>query len=751
MTIPVNIEGHPQMNFPDGTDPAVIQRTVHQIISGTHHSQSDPSQGPSPALSMAPASPPADPTPPTAGAVPYTPQPMSTGMGELRNIAEGLTFGNTDRIGAGIAKMMPGANADKIEQHRQERASDLAEWNKNNTIDSFISGAIGAASSMGAAGDIIGSVASKIAPDATSALSSFANQFQAAHPYLASAGAGAGTGALYGAAAANPGERGAGAVAGGVTGGLLGPAGTFVARNVVSPLIGKTGGALSDWLAKSEGEPADAAAMAPEAVPSSQPYSDITNKPLGASPEPEAVGPSSLTGKLPLSPGVKSGDANQLRIEENAKQGLLGPDAQSQMQKSNDAVVQTARNAMQQLKGVTNKDSDSLLSDSVTQFQKQANLVKSNAQALYKQRDAMMADAVLNKTKVGPSLGSDLSDVVQDPSNISGFKSKSGAPAKQLYQDFKALISGTKGRELPFSDLAAWRQDVAHLATTDMSTAGNMAGKLGKAYDNWMETISQDNFISGDAGIAAKAQEASSAWKIYKTLFGSENSPVIAGMVKPYDATPADFVNKVFGANVQGNGNTALNMRKMTAALPQEAQQQFKDNVFSGLVSRVFENSGNADQVSLANLRNNLSKLQDSQVFRENYAKDASKNTVITNLIKDLTTQITQSGRRDVTGPSVGGIMRGVKTLIGGMADTPIVNRIPGVKIADAIANKAGEMSQSSTDRVLFNAAMKGAAKAAHAAARAAPVFDFNALKTGVLGGVSAGAVVQTNKRSKSQ
>ncbi len=698
---------------------------------------------------MAPASSPASTPPQTSGADPIKPQPMSTGMGELRNLSEGLTFGNTDRLGAGIAKMINPDQSAQIEQHRQQRASDLAEWNKNNQIDSFISGSIGAASSIGAIGDAIGGVANAVAPDATSALSNFANQFEAAHPYLASAASGAPTGAALGAMGAAPGDRTKGAIVGGIAGGVGGPLLTAVGRNIVSPLIGKSGSALSDWLAKSEGESGDASAMAPEATAESQPFSDITNQPLGASPTPDAVGPSSMTGKLPLSPGVQSGDANQLRIEENAKQGLLGPDAQAQMQKSNANVVQTARNAMQQLKGVTNKDSDQLLSDSVSQFQKQANIVKSNAQELYKQRDSMMADAVLNKTKVGPSLGADLSDVTQDPSNIAGFKSKSGAPAMQLYQDFKSLITGTKGKELPFSDLAAWRQDVAHLATTDQSTAGNMAGKLGKAYDNWMEDISQDNFISGDAGIAAKAKEASSAWKSYKTLFGSENSPVIAGMVKPYDATPADFVDKVFGKSIEGNGNTALNMRKMTAALPPEAQQQFKENVFSGLISKSFENANNADNLSLNNLRNNLSKLQNSQIYKEQFANDPAKDTVITNLIKDLSQQITQSGRRDVVSPSGGAVIRGLKTLVGGMADTPIVNMIPGVKMADALTNKAGELSQGSMDRAAFNAAMKEVSKQVHSAARSAPVFDFNSLKAGVLSGISAGTVVQTNKRSK--
>lgn len=713
-----------------------------------------------PAIAQASPSAPPNPRPPTAGG-----EGFMNGVSKMaENAAQGGTMGLADEIGAGIAKPVTYAMkkvlpqgmggedvtydqvSKTVDKLRQGDQSDLQAWNSENPELAIPSQIAGSMATMGP----IGKLFAAAAPETASAIQAFSK----ARPYTAAAGTGAVQGAVYGAGVSDEGHRGQGAIAGGVGGAMLGPAIKFLGDNLVGPALSKGKSALQDFLKSSEddvvtGPAAAAATSAPAAPAPPEPeISTMTNQPLGAAPGPEAGGPASLTGKLPLSPGVRARDPNLLRIEEAARQGNIGQDAQAQMQASDAGVTNAARAAMQQLKGVTNKDSDALLSDSVAQFQKQANTVKAGAQALYDQRDALMADAVLNKNKVGPSLGKNLNDVLNAPKYAAGFKSKSGAPAKALYDDFISMIKTTKGKELPFSDLAAWRADVANLATTDQSTAGTLAKRLASAYDNWMDNITQDHFIKGDPQVAEVARSAGAAWKNYKTLFGSENSPVISGMVKPYDATPADFVDKVFGANIAGTGMTALNMRKMVGALPAEAQKQFKDNVFSGLVSKVFEGA-NGDKLALGKLRDNLQKLQTSQIYKEHFAADAEKNTVITNLIKDLSQHIQETGRRDVISPSGGAVMRGINGLLSIPARIPLVNKLPLVKVPAEIGAKAAELDQAFMDKKAFNTAMKGAAQAAHKAARAAPVFDMNSLKAGISGGTTAGSVVQINSREK--
>lgn len=926
----------------------------------------------SPQAAPSTASPPSASTPPTPAG----------GGDSILNTADKMTqdFGNSffagtpDEIGAKLATgleyaggvLTPGKGRDladinaQNEKIRMARQSALQDWNDQHEGLNVASQAAGALSMMGPASKIIGAAVESLPaiPGVTSALSKFASASPKAAKFAKTAGtvsaAGAGFGGVSAGSQAAPGDtleatgEGAG-IGAGI--GLLAKYGLEPLVNeavgAIAPKIKGAGSALQDFLKTSESSAPEAAGNAAQPSPTFG-YSNITNQPLGAAP-PEAGAP--ITGKLPLSPGVANKDTNLLRIEENAKQGLLGPDAQNKMAESNANVVQAARNAMQSLKGVTNKDSDSILSGAVGQFQTQANSVKGSAQALYKKRDDMMADAIVNRKAAAATVGKDMFGVLTDPSNIAGFKSNSGAAAKQLYSDFRDLMKGTpdstvpgKGPEgtvstslpsdhpdapytygmtaaaptgyknpilkwiadrggvvkgsqldtalrdmdfgpgkpgtpvglfknkisggkiagratidnvpasefndkfgsgyvgdeqghmqqediidairneqfasknedptgqqqqfkdtkdevfkraqslgakgmtnhdvekmateyangagldetinghmqdkyfadqqpsniktfaakdaLPFNSLAAWRQDAAHLAQTDESTSGHLAKKMIAAYENWMDNVPQNAFLSGSKDVATAARDAGSAWKNYKTLFGSENSPVISGMVKPYDATPADFVDKVFGANIAGNGNTALNVRKMVAALPTEAQQGFKNNVFSGLISRVFEGAGDADQVSLGKLRNNLSALQNSAVYKEHFASDATKDPIITNLIKDLSQQITQTGRKDIVSPSGGAVMRGLGQLTGQLNEG-MGKYLPFVPEAHGLVSKISDMGQSSADKAAFKKAMYAAQQAAHKAARSGPVFDIDSLKAGITGGLAAGNVVK--------
>lgn len=704
-----------------------------------------------------------------------------------QNVAQGATFGTADEIGHGIAEGLgpvgyaagrgmnalqqlfgagnpnPPSYADysaNLDANKAATMEPMTRFNSEHPIIGGIQQAAGAITS----GRALAELAKSVAPGAVNAATAFAKS----HPYWAAAGTGAVTGEIYGTATGEGdlGTRAEKALPNMALSAVLGPVAVGVGRNVVGPIVEKGKSALQNFLTASEEEAATAGAGAGPATSTAAPgmatpaaapvapaappeISSITNEPLTppAAPTSQAVGPASMTGKLPLSPGVKASDPNLLRIEEDARQGLLGKEAQDKINAANGAVYQDARRAVQQLKGVTNKDSDELLSGAVQQFQDAGKTMKSAATKLYDERDQMLANTTVNKKMVGPSLGGALNDAKTDPKMIAAFKSKAGAPAQALYDDFKTLMTGGD-KELPMVDLTAWRQDVAAEAIKQPgSPASVAAGKLGRAYDDWMDNeFHQGMVINGDAGVAEKAAAASKAWKQYKGLFGSENSSVIEGMVKPYDATPRDFVDTVFGANIQGNGKTALNMRKMVAALPDDAAKaQFKQNVFSGLVDRVFDGARDADNVTLGKLRDNLQKLQGSQIYKEHFAGDKEKDVVITNLVKDLNQYITQRGRKDVISPSGGAVMRGLQKILGPASYVPVVGK--AAKVADTVINKGGDMAQAATDRRAFNEAMRGFSQQAAEAAKQGKVFDIDSLKTGLVSGVASKSVLQNKEK----
>jgi hypothetical protein len=712
------------LQFPEGTDPEIIQQTVKRVIAqGTQSTAEKPEQS----------------------------------FGDkanawAQNISQGMTGGFGDEIGMAIAKSVPaygaarGVNAianlvgmgnenppdyeaykAKVDASKGKIMAPMMDYNAENPLTA---GALQAAGGI-ATGVAGGKLLSSAAPKVGSALAQFAK----AHPYLAAAGLGTSGGAVHGAGTGDQtayGRVGNSAIE--ALGGLIGgPVATGVVREVVGPVVGKVAGSAIERFAKM-GHPtppvvSTAAPLAPVPTPTPGLISNITNKSLN----PPAVAPSSPIGRLPLSKGAREKDVNLLRVEEEARQGNLGLTEQNQMLANDESISQGAREILQHLKGNTNADSKTILAGTVEDFQQAGTKTKALSTRLYRDRDTALSTAIANREMVGPSLGKYLSEVVNAPENQAAFKSQAGGAARQLYRDFKSLMAKPE-KEVPMVDLVAWMQDANALKKADDGPAGVMAGRLSAAMDDWLETgFEQKMMLAGDADVSQKIKAASAAYRQYKTLYTSENTNLIEGMVRPYDKTPADFVDNVFGRSLSGTNNTALVVRKMKNALPVVEQPQFTDNVFKGLVSRVFENAGDADNLSLAKLRNGLSDLAEGDTFKEHLSTPERK-TIISNLIADLDQHIRQTGRRDVISPSGGAIMRGLNKLVGIPSDIPLVKHAPGVKAASEIVGKIAELDQRRIDRNTFQSAVKNAASIARQSAKSTPVYNPDAMKMGILG-----------------
>lgn len=723
------------LQFPEGTDPGIIQQTVKRVIAqGTQSTAEKPEQS----------------FGDKANAI-------------AQNISQGMTGGFGDEIGMAIAKSVPaygaarGVNAianlvgmgnenppdyeaykAKVDASKEKVMAPMMDYNAENP---FTAGALQAAGGI-ATGVAGGKLLSSAAPKVSNAITAFAK----AHPYLAAAGLGTSGGAVHGAGTGDQtpyGRVGNSAIE--ALGGLIGgPVATGAIREVVGPVVGKVaGGAIERYVKMRNPAPQVASApSAPVPAPTPGPISNITNKPLNV----PALAPSSPIGRLPLSKGAREKDVNLLRVEEEARQGNLGLTEQNQMLANDESISQGAREILQHLKGNTNADSKTILAGTVEDFQQAGTKTKALSTRLYRDRDTALSTAVANRELIGPSLGKRLSEVVNAPENQAAFKSQAGSPARQLYRDFKNLMAQPE-KEVPMVDLVAWMQDANALKKADDGPAGVMAGRLSAAMDDWLETgFDQKMMLAGDADVSQKIKAASAAYRQYKTLYTSENTNLIEGMVRPYDKTPADFVDNVFGKSLSGTNNTALVVRKMKNALPADEQPQFTDNVFKGLVSRVFENAGDADNLSLSKLRNNLSDLVEGDTFKE-HLSNPERKTIINNLIADLDQHIRQTGRRDVISPSGGAIMRGLNKLVGIPAEIPIVKNMFGVGTAAEIGRKAVEMDQRRLDRTLFQSTMAKAASHAKQAAKKSPVYDPGAMKSGIAGAALPASYMDSRRR----
>lgn len=785
----INVQGQ-NLQVPDGLSQPQIGEVVDHFVSTRMAlvAQQSPL-----AMAAAPQVAPASPaSPPQAPPNPQTPTDNDyTNDAEkmAENAANGATLGMADNIGAAISKpivyaaknVLPksmggedvsyGQVSDSIDATKAKNLSDLQAWNENNEGKALASQIAGGAAIMGPVAEL---TAAKF-PKAISALTAYSK----ANPLKVASAVGGITGGIYGAGTAQPGDTAEGGAAGAITGAIGGPILKSASDELLSPALNYVGSkakagvsALQQFLKSSEAEaPAMAGSQAAAAPPSpTLGFSTINNQPLGAEPP---TGP--VTGGLPLSPGVRAKDPNILRIEENAKQGLLGQNSQDQMLQSNSRVAQAAADAAQHLKGNTTASAPDLFEGSIQQFQDAGDAAQKQASALYQGPNGLNQSAAmttLSRSKVAASLGSAMKNTVTDPNEVVNFEY--GTVGQGLYKKLQGILSAkptvtttsggtdmygmpikntTVNNELPVNKLLAWRREVSDASRAIIPNSDtHAAGVLGDAFDDWMGSIPQDHVLEGDPDFAAKAQAASQGWAAFKTSFPQRASPFMPGEAKPFDMTPADHAAKLIGQNGTPSATAARQIRGMVAALPtDDAKSQYLNNVFSGAID-LASRGLNGDLSSLPNYRNNLQNFRNSQLFREQYlplaAKDpimASKVSIIDKLIPELNQQIQQAGRRDVVSPSGGHTLRGIADMANGLAHNGAGPFVPFLGEGAAIVNKVADMATAGGDRKIFQKSMKAARDSAAKAARSGPVFDVNSLKAGLAGGLASGNVVQQN------
>lgn len=756
MTITANLADGRTLNFPDGTDPQVVQDTVKRIVS----------QGPA----QTPSTP--DPNAPNAlGGPAYNekPQPQSMGTTALDSALQGLTGGTADEITAGIGSALSNVPYNDI---LSDYRNEIAQGAKQNPITSFAGNAAGGIVGGAALGAGVGAIAPKLAQAA--------GAFAEANPYTTGAITGGATGALYGFGTGEGGaeERGKAALETGAIGVPLGVAGTYVARNVIAPAVAKLqdlAGSLSDKageVAAKSGEKAGDAAVettkegvkdqvkdqldnvidtltGPTAQKAEQAatgnaaatdFSDITNKPLASTPSPDEL--AAKPNLLGLSPGVRTKDVELLRTEDNARQGTLGKYAQDQMASIDSGVNDDVRNVLQSLKGNTTKPGNEILVKSIDDFRDASDKAWEKVNALYNVRNEKLADAVGDPAEIGNTLGNSLKNVVNDPQLKYSFQTKSNAGAQGLYDDFNSIVDKAKedGSALPFGQLEAWRKDVSDLAGANLGNQqGLLAKKLGSAYDDWLENgLKPDMIKSGDPALPDLLQGARQARAQYGKLFQSNvkigESKLLENITEQYAKSPDQFVKNVFGGTLKGNGNTAQVVQRMTDALPDDASKTgFTDNVFSGLISNAFEKATAKGDVSYPTLRNGLQDIYNSEVYKNSLSSDV-RNDLLPKMINDLSQQIEQGGRRDVISPSGGAVGRFIQNM----------GKVPGMGFSSEALSKAAEMAQTAKSRINLNRAMQAAGDEVKTRAGMGTMNPRLSGTEGLYGGVTGGAYSAT-------
>lgn len=715
------------LEFPDGTEPQVMQAAVKRYMAENQQPMAQP---------MA-----------QQIATDTVPQDQSYLQGLARDFAQGVTFGFGDEFGAALAapaayalknllpESMGGENVsfgqvwDATKAARQAENQQMAQFQQQNPVSSAlaqIAGGVG--TGIGVTG-----LAQAAAPQTVGALAKWA----AANPYKAAAGIGGGSGYLYelGTGEGDVGERATQAIPSGVGGVVLGPAAAYVGRNVVPSVLGAGGNALSKVADSLRGKPTPQTIYTvPEA--SSQAataFSNITNQPM------QQAATSSPIGRIALSPAVRNMDTELLRIEENARQGMLGTKAQEAIQAIDSTVNADVRTVMQSLAGQTNKGSKEILVKSIDDFRDASDAAWKRVGAMYEIADEKLIDAAMNKKRAAPSLGTALDKVVNNKKYRAGFKTRQGEPARQLFDDFKEIVSNS-GDEIEFADLVAWRQNASDLARKEAgSQTGTLASALVKGYDDWLENIKPEYITRGDAALPdilkAARQARSEYGKLYQSNVRIGESKKLENIAEQYAKSPDQFVETVFGKNLSGNNDTAQVVKRMSEGIPEANRKEFTDNVFSGLIVRAFEKSTEKGGVSYPVLRNSLNDIVNSETYKT-LLSDKQRDTVLKNLIDDLNLEIKQRSRTDIRSPSGGHIGRIINTM----------SQIPVVGAPAQIVKKSTEVAGEAQSRIKLDRAIKEYSKNLGENVKVKTMDSRLSMPIGVSSGIVAGNLTEENK-----
>lgn len=588
----------------------------------------------------------------------------------LLGLTQGATFGFADEVaaaGAALGALATGGDPKEAYKNAWLEQQDAIKAAKEQEGGAFLGGEIGGGLTTGIAGG------AKLAGT---------KLLQGANTVRGSAGVGALSGGAYAAGTSTgdlgkrfeaiPQGAGLGAVGGAVGG-------------VVANQLGRAGRSLT--------ERARGLFAGKQAPVAPQPIQEVALSGKALSEVPEL---GALQGQQVAMPkGARTGDVNLMRIEENARQGLLGQDAQRTMQSIDAMTEADVLDRVQALTGRTTAESGDILSGGLGKVQDVFKKRKELQNKLMTARNDAIAKTDIYKSYVKDTLQSPLKALKDTPDFQVALAKESNKP---LLDEFKAFnrIAKKKG-DVNFAFLQSWRSGLNDLRKGGDQKA-TLAGQMANVYDEWLDNITIDAIKAGDEDVANKIINANKEYSKYKSLYGTNKrtgqNSAIEKVLTQEELTPEQAVNTVFGKSVTGNQATAQNLERILKGIENpELKEQVASEFRGGLIKRAYENATKTGQLKLGSLKNELIKIRRSEPYKMNLSNPEA-DSVMDGLISDLGKVVDAQSRRDVYAPSAPAVMRGIEGLLDKAGYLPMVGGT-----ARGFASMTGELGKKAATR----------------------------------------------------
>lgn len=606
-------------------------------------------------------------------------------------LLQGATFGLGDELQAGLASFM-GAD---YERGLNIARGDLKQSAEDSPVASALSNIVGSVGSTIVGGGAAMGALSKFAPKVSSALRGAI----AANPIKSGAGIGGVSGALYGygAGEGSAGERAQNSIVPGVVGAGLGAAVPYVGKNIVKPVVDS---ALATF-AKQFGKKSALSSKSGSAGSIEESVSNISEQPISTVLPPSAIA-TEKGNVLNLPKGVRENDVNALRIQEEARQGILGQPAQQSIGKIDEAITSDVKSATQSLIGKETTDSpDDIFLRGIDSFKKQYEAEKKAAGELMDIRNDKIANAKIYKDYTHQTLTKSIDDLLSSPENAVFAQTTSAKPVLEYKKILEGITKPTStkfSRPISFDRLQGWSSSVSKFARDakqsgrdqEAAIANQMVGK----YNDWLDNITKEAFKSGDDDLVKSIFTANRNYVNFKKTFGTNKaageSKILDDILKKEALTPDQIVNMTFGKSASGKDTTNQLVGRMLKSVPESMKPQMVNDFRSGLIMRSYNDSLNADgSIKLGTFANKLKDLHESPVFKT-HLSDPVYDAAMKGLYSDITSYV-----RAVNNPTVrstSGTGGSVSRFLTKILDNPIISRGTA-----GVSTKLNDIAQGAT------------------------------------------------------
>lgn len=363
---------------------------------------------------------------------------------------------------------------------------------------------------------------------------------------------------------------------------------------------------------------------------------------------------------------VLSDDVNVLRVQEEARQGLLGADYQAQIQAADKSFIDSVRGAT---KGLASKDeyAETLLEGGISKVQKRFNAEKRLQGALMDARNKALASAKVYADYTKDTLGKGIKELKDTPDFKVTLGEEAMKPIRDKFKSINKILKNKNVSAINFSYLQSWRKGLNDFQ--EGTPQGVMAGKMGAVYDDWLSNITRQAIKEGDSEVVDKIFKANKSYANFKNTFGSNRykgeAKVIEDIMKKEAITPDQLVNMVFGSGLGGKGTANQSVARLIKAMPEGARREgLRSDFKAGLIHKALGNSMNSvGEIGIGKLNKNLQLLLKNRAFTDNLASKADISAM-----KDIVTKTSQymanQSRKDVYSPSGGAVLRGVNNIV---------------------------------------------------------------------------------------